>query len=923
MFDFIQDQIKRLFFSWQQKPKTAEAWYQYTVEETLKELKSRKIGLAEQDVRRRRRLFGPNVLPEEKGQSLILLFLKQLVSPLVGILILAALISFFTGHLLDAYVIAGVIIINSFIGFGQEFRAGKSLASLKKIVRTYAKVYRSRTLHRVLATRLVSGDIVEVIAGDRIPADIRLMQAHNFAVDQAALTGESVPQNKQTEAFEGTIPIMEQENMAWMGTVAVRGKAVGIVVATGTNTQIGLIAHHIQKARRPLTVFQREIRRLSLQLLVITGLLSGLIFVLGLMRKMELLEIFLFTLSALVSLIPEGLPAVISIVLAVGVYRMARHKAIVRNLAAAETMGSATIICTDKTGTITRGEMMVQHIYTRNTMLEVTGEGFEPRGDFFLNQERVNPEGFEEIWALLHASTMGVDAELEKKNSRKDGKKDYIIIGDPTEGALVVAAEKAGIVRSPIMQSVEESIAYPFDSKFRWGGAFLKFPAESSYKSGIYIAGASEEVLAASTHIFSNGRARKINREDKKYFVGLNKEYSGRGLRIIAVAARYTDEPPKSHDLAMRNLTFLGACAMIDPPREGVAEAIAKAQAAGVRVMMITGDHVDTGWEIARQVGLIRSVNNAPLLGESIENMSDIELREQLRDVDVVARVTPSSKLRIVEALQADGHIVAMTGDGVNDAPALRQADIGIAMGKTGSDVAQDAAQVVLTDDDFSSIIAAMEEGRVILRNIRQTTTFLISTNVGEALIIIAALLFGLPLPLLPVQILFLNLVTDGFSDVALGMEGNHHDTLTSSEDTKSTRILSRAVLPYIFITGFLMVVGTLPLFVAYLPGGIEKARTIAFVLMAFFQLWNVLNLRSFKQSIFSLGIFSNPYVIGAIAISIGMQLAVLYTEIGRKLFSVEALGWLEWGMVLLVTSSIFIVIEVWKFMRRSFSLGL
>ncbi|MEX2008231.1 MAG: cation-transporting P-type ATPase [Candidatus Spechtbacterales bacterium] len=909
VFDFLETQFKRLAPGIQQRSAEGKPWYQYEAHDVLKELRTTPAGLLDEDVTLRQTEHGSNTLPERRGRSLLAMVAAQFVSPLVGILILAAVISYFANHLVDMYVIVAVIVINTLIGFTQEYRAEQSMSALKKVVRTYAKVYRNKKLHRVPATELVPGDIVELIAGDRVPADLRLISAQNVAVEQAALTGESAPQAKVNERIGEDRSVPDQDNMAWMGTIIVRGKALGVVTTIGLATQIGTIAEEIQTAKRPLTPFQREVRLLSRQVLLIAGLLAGFIFALGLMRGGELFEMFLFTLAALVSLIPEGLPAVISIVLAVGVYRMSKHRAIVRNLPSAETMGSVSIICTDKTGTITKGEMMVQHIVTANHEVTVSGEGFIPQGLFTENDMRLDPARVEELARILEAGTLAVDAELEEHNGA------YSIIGDPTEGALIVAAQKAGLLRSSFFERTRDTISYPFDSRVRYGGNYLAF--SDSTEGVVYITGAFEEVVAASTQLFTKEGVRPLQEEDIVLFNEQNRAYSKRGLRVVATAYKVGHERPASAEEAAKELIFVGLFAMIDPPRENVRIAIGRAHEAGVRVMMVTGDFADTAWEISRQVGLITDEDSVVLLGSEIEAMGEDALRQRLKTTQVVARVTPRSKLRIVQALQHEGEIVAMTGDGVNDAPALRQADIGVAMGKTGTDVAQEAAQVILTDDDFSSIVDAMEEGRVILRNIRQTTTYLITTNVGEALIVITALLLRLPLPLLPVQILFLNLVTDGFSTSALGLEKNHHDTLKARDHVRNNRILTRGVIPYLLVVGLFMTLGTIPVFLYYLPEGIEKARTMAFVVMALFQLWNVLNMRSFRQSLFRLGIFSNIFIVGAIFLSLVAQVAAMYTPIGQGLFRVVPISLGEWLFAAGLTSSLFFFVEGWKWVKR------
>jgi Ca2+-transporting ATPase len=779
------------------------------------------------------------------------------------------------------------------------------------MVRSWAKVYRDGHLHRVDASTLVPGDIIDLVSGDRVPADARLLSAQNFATQEAALTGESEPQGKiATQLEDKEVSVVDQDNMVFMGTVAVRGKGLAVVTATGIRTELGAIASQLKETKRPKTQFQKAVARLSSQVLLTSIGLSALIFIVGYARNHEPLEMFIFTLAALVSIIPEGLPAVLSVVLAIGVYRMSRRAAIVRHLPAAETMGSVSVICTDKTGTLTRGEMMVQHLITRSGVVEVSGEGFSPKGQFSQDGVRITPNDNPDVVQLLRLGALAPDAEIEKIGRA------YSVIGDPTEGALIIVAEKAGLRRQEILDLAGEVISYPFDSRTRYGATFV--PAGADMPGGIvYAAGAPEDLLRMSVAVYEGGVRRPMSSQDRRYFETMYTEYSSRGLRVIAGAYRMLDTTPAGVDGAVQQLTFAGLFAMIDPPRRGVKTAIAEARSSGARVLMVTGDHAQTAWEIARQVGILRGEGSEVLLGEEVERMGEEQLRARLYDIDVIARVTPTAKLRIVRALQAEGEVVAMTGDGVNDAPALEAADIGIAMGITGTDVAKESAQMILTDDNFSSIVRAMEEGRVILRNIRQTTGYLLTTNIGEGLIVLIALMLNLPLPLLPVQILFLNLVTDGTSDVALATEGNHHDTMRGGKPDKRSSILTKEMVPFLLCIAAFMTVGSLAVFVHYLPEGLEKARAMAFVTMAFFQLWNVLNMRSFTASLFALGIFSNPAVIASLILSVLLQAAMVYSEVGQRLFSVVPLTAMEWGIAISVSSSVFIAIEAWKFARR------
>lgn len=906
----------RFLSPWIGKKNIAEKkqWYYFGKEHIFNELNTSQLGLSYVEAENRQKLYGLNLFPHKKEAVILVFIIKQLISPLVIVLIVAGIISWqIDGHMVDAIVIAAVILINLAIGITQEIKAKHSIDALKQLIVTYAKVYRDGELHKIDSHNLVIGDIVEVVSGDRIPADIRIISSQNFATQEAILTGESEPQHKSINNIErDDVAVSDMDNMAFMGTVAVRGKASGVVVATGMNSEIGAVASSIKESRRPSTRFQKAINVFGVKILFLSLIIALAIFVVGVIRGEELADMFLLTLAALVAIIPEGLPAIVSIVLALGVYRMSKRKAIIRHLPSAETVGSVSVICTDKTGTITRGEMMVQVLLTRNKIATVSGNGFIPRGNLFENGEKVIPPSGGEIHKLLESGVFAMDALIEYKDEK------YSIIGDPTEGAVLVAGEKIGIKKAELFSNAKEVITYPFDSRLMYGGNYI----EKDGNKNLYFAGAPERIIEKSTKVYDGQYHRPIDERDIEYFHQKYDEYSKKGLRVIGIGFRQVREELLG-EAKIGNLVFVGLFMMIDSPRKGVKESIEKAKAAGVRVIMVTGDHIETAYEIARQVGLTNSGSRKDrvLMESEISNMSDEQLKEKLKDVDVIARVTPKTKLRIVKALQAEDEIVAMTGDGVNDAPALQQADIGIAMGITGTDVAQEASQMVLSDDNFSSIVNAMEEGRTILRNIRHAVAFLISTNLGEGLIILCALIFNLGIILLPIQILFLNLVTGATADVALAMEGNRHDTLNNKKWVKDNTILTKEVIPYILIVGILMTVCSILIFLAYSDEGEAKARTMAFSVMALSQLWNVFNMRSLSASLFQIGIFTNIYVVASTIASFALMLIVIQSDFGADVFKTEPISLKEWIIVIAIGSIVFIVGEIWKLIKKRFSL--
>ncbi len=885
-------------------------WYSLGIDTVYEMLDTKKEGLSEYEVLKRLEKLGQNKFEIIKEKSSIILFLQQFLSPLVLILIIAGIISWFVGNILDTIIISIIIFINSIIGFTQEWRAERSVSVLKKLVKSFAKVRRENILHKVDSVDIVVGDIVEVVVGDIVPADIRLIEDHNCSAKESILTGESEIQIKNSKIIQEVDALVgDRKNMIFMGTFIAKGKAVGVVVSTGIDTEIGSISEDLQTIKTPKTKFQKAINRLGVQLLVSSCFVGFIIFTIGLFRGIELGEMFIFTLASIISLIPEGLPASVSVVLAVGVYRMSKHDVIVRQLSSAETSGSISVICTDKTGTLTKGEMMVQKIVTLNRDIDVTGSGFTPKGVFSEGGKEINPTFIGEVDQLLKSAVLAVDASLEKKEDDS-----YDIIGDPTEGSILVLGEKAGIYRSNLLDELEEHIIYPFDSQLRYGANYIR---NKSDKSGfLYVAGSPEKILQRSRYVYEKGNIVKVKNENKEYFKEKIEELSSKGLRLVGISFRVVKNKPTVAELSINNLVFVGICAMIDAPREDVSEAITKAKESGVRIIMVTGDYPKTGFEIAKQVGIANEKSKF-ITGKEVEEMNDEELSEVIDDVDVIARVTPRSKLRVVQLLQSKGAIVAMTGDGVNDAPALQQADIGIAMGITGTDVAREASRMILMKDNFSSIVNAMEEGRIILRNIRHTVAFLVSTGLSEGIVILTVLLLDKPLVWLPIQILFLNLVTGGVTDVSLAMEGKHKNTMNNKGFLNNTDILIRDMVPYGIIVITIMSSLALASFLYYLPEGIDKARTIALVMMSFCQFWNVLNTRSFSLSIFSIGLFSNKYIIYALILSIGIVIGLVHTQFGNSVFSLTPLSINEWITISIISSLVLWSGELLKIIKN------
>jgi len=892
-------------------------FHSQTVEDALEKLSSNINGLSEKEAKSRLEKFGVNEIPEKKARHPVLIFLKQFHSVLIYILIIAAVISFFSGDLVDVYIIIGVILINAIMGFVQERKADLSIQALKKMIVPHAKVYREGELLQIAARELVLGDIILLEEGDRVPADARLLEIKIFRTVEASLTGESLPVDKDIKILPEKTALADCKNMVWMGTFVARGQAKAVVTATGINTAFGKIARDIEKIKRVKGHFKEKTDKLAKQMGIIAVIGASVTFIVGFfVRGFGFLEIFLFTLASLVSGIPEGLPAVLVIVLSVGAHRMAKRNAIIRTLPSTETLGVVAVIITDKTGTLTENTMNVEKIILPGEVeITVSGKGWTPSGSFFQEEKIIHPSGNPSLAKILEIAAISSDAKLLREKDR------YEIIGDPTEAALTVLAEKAGLKKEKILEKVKEIDELPFSQELKCEASLLIFPEKSKRKE-IYVVGAPEVILNHSTHVFENNKCKKITQKQHKYISSQVEHLTKKAMRVLALA--YKEVPHHIDDLSedlISKLVFVGVVGMKDPPRQGVEEAIAKAKKAGIRVVMTTGDHKGTAIAIAKEVGLIdeKAKNKYPeaLTEQELLNLSEKEFEDVIKNVSVFARLTPNMKLRIAETLQKQGHIVAMTGDGVNDAPALKKADVGIAMGIIGTDVARESSEIVLADDNFASIVNAIEEGRIVFKNTRQASSFLITTNFAEDVTIISTLLFGLNLPLLPTQILWLNLVTDGTNASALAFEPEHGDVLEEPPLKAREGVLSREMIPFILLMTCVMVIFTLAIFNAYLPQGIEKARTAAFVVMAFTQLFNVLNMRSLRKSIFKIGFFTNKYIVVSLLVSVILLVMVIYIPFFQNIFQFVSLGLVELLTIFLLSSVVFWFGELYKFIKK------
>jgi Ca2+-transporting ATPase len=873
-------------------------------------------GLSGNAIAERLARHGPNELPRERPPSILVRFLKQFNNLLVYVLFAAAGLSVLTGHGNDAYGIFIAILVRAVVGFFQERKAEQAVEKLRDMVVQEATVIRDGRIHRLPSRELVPGDILVLQEGDRVTADGRLFECKDLQTNEASLTGESTAVVKTTEALPAATVMNDRRCMVWTGTVVTSGLGKAIVVETGPRTAFGKIAASLGAIHHEKTPFEVRIDDLGRRLAVLSVLLSVVVFVVGYGRGFPAFDMFFFAVAMVVSVIPEGLPAVLAIVLAIGVQRMAKRNAVIRHMPSVETLGFADVICTDKTGTLTENKMTVREIITGSYAVKVTGEGWEPKGEFLLDGRRVRPGEDPQIHRLLLASAICNKASIEWRGQRP------AIVGEPTEGALIVMAAKAGLDKRQLDEEYRLADEIPFSSVRKYRAVSVeRDDHRGRHSDTLFVVGAFEVLSERSSHVLADSAPTPFDAAAKERFERENARIAGLAMRVLAVAVKeLPDERTTIGDDDVSGLTFLGIVGMIDPPRSGVADAVHRCRDAGVRVIMITGDHKATAVAVAREIGLLpaEGFEGAVFTEHDVAGLDDASFREAVDRAVVFARVTPETKLRAVTALQARGHTVAMTGDGVNDAPALKKASIGVAMGITGTDVTKEVAGMVLADDNFVSIVNAIEEGRIVFRNVKQTTAYLFTTNVGEVVTVLASLLMGLPLPLLPAQILWMNLVTDGFPDIALATEGVHGNVLAEPPRSRKAQIISKNVLILTGLCAAVMAAGTIAIFTWALTGGsIDRARTLAFTAMAAFQLWNVFNMRSARQSLFKIGFFSNRNVIAAVAIALGLQSAVLYLPGLQRIFQTVPLGAADWAVVIATTSTVFFAVELFKLAYR------
>jgi P-type Ca2+ transporter type 2C len=888
-------------------------YYSWQVPEVLKEFKTSEEGLYTNQIESIRQNHGWNEIPETGTISWYQLLFRQFKSFLVLVLFIAAIISWATGHVVDVYVILAVVVINAMIGFVQEMRAENASQALRKMIVAKARVIRDGQSLVIGARELVPGDIIILEEGDSIPADARIIEGRNLRTIEASLTGESVPMSKSVDVLPDDTAFADRKNMVLKGTFVAGGYAKAVVCGIGLNTAIGAIAQTLSSIKEEKTNFQKKTDRLAKQMGVLALASALILFLVGYLKGgYEIDELLMVSIAALVSAIPEGLPAVLSIVLAIGSSRMAKRNAIIRQMNSVETLGAVTTIITDKTGTLTQNTLTVRKVFLfGESQLEVTGEGWFPAGNFLQDGMVVECDSNSRLIQLLKIAAGSNNSEIHHNKVANT----YELHGDPTEGALLVLAKKSGVIKDDIND--HRICDLPFSSKLKMRASLLSIADERQ----LLVVGAPEMILQASSSLQTKSGIVAMNDEYRDQLQEVIDSWSGQAMRVIGLAWREESNDVCDIDESdVQNLIFAGVVGMIDPPRVDVREAVENCKSAGIRVVMATGDHVNTAIAIARATGIIgvqTTTGPVALTEQQLLKLDDLEFDEVIKTVNVFARLTPTMKLRIAKRLQEMGELVAMTGDGVNDAPALKQADVGVAMGIMGTDVARDASNVVLADDNFSTIVSAVEEGRIVFTNARQTSFYLVTTNFAEITILVSVVVMGLPMALTATQILWLNLVTDGIGDLALATEQGHGDALTEKPVSKKENILNRDVFPFLIIMGLVMTALSLTVYFHYLPQGIEKARTAVFVVMAFCQLFNMYNMRSLKKSVFEIGMFSNRYINIAFLVALTIQVIIIDVPFFEHIFAFDPMSWLEFTVFISIASTVLWAGESYKWLRK------
>ncbi len=885
-----------------------DIWHTLSVKQVFTELDVKESGLSSTEVEHLHNKFGWNRLPEPPRRSPLVRFLSQFNNILIYVLLGAAVVTTLLADWIDAGVILGVVVINAIIGFIQEGKAEKAVDAIRQILTHEALVTRDGIKKSLSVEELVPGDIVHLRSGDKVPADLRLFFCKDLKVEEALLTGESVPVEKTTNPVAVNTPLGDRSGMAFSGTMISYGQGTGVVVAIGEKTELGKVSALLSRVETLKTRLTQRMDEFSKWLTGAILILACGTLLFGLMlRDYTFAELFFASVALAVAAIPEGLPAIITITLALGVQRMARQKAIIRRLPAVETLGSVTIICSDKTGTLTRNEMTVTTVIQPDKHYSVDGAGYEPHGNFYKNESKVSPQDIPQLIELIQAGHLCNDGSVRQE------KGSWYVQGDPTDGALITLARKAGIDTDKIHQDYPRKDVIPFESEHKF---MATLHTVQDGESVVYLKGAPERILAMSTTQRQENGDQPL---DHAYWNEQVETIAQRGQRTLAVASfTLAEDLPLTVESIEGKLCLLGLFGLIDPPREEAVKAVTSCNTAGIQVKMITGDHALTAAAIGRQIGL--DVERPPITGQEIEAMDDDHLQIFAQKSNIFARVSPEHKLRLVTALQANGHIVAMTGDGINDAPALKRADVGVAMGMKGTEAAKEAAEMVLADDNFASIVHAVEEGRTVYDNIRKTLAFILPTNGAQAGIIIASVMMGIALPITPLQILWINMVTAVTLGLSLAFEPPEGNVMHRSPRPPQEPLLTQFLSWRIVFISAIVVMGTLGLFLwdRYIGETLEMARTTAVNTLIFFQIFYLLNARYLKESVLSRdGLTGNPAVFIAIASIASLQLLFTYLPLFQNIFGTESIPLGDWLRLIGFTCTVFFIVEIEKYIVR------
>ena len=872
-------------------------WYNKTPDQLSQELGTDlRTGLTSSKVSENLEKYGRNELQEADKKSMLAKVVEQFTDPMIIVLLVAAVLSGIVGEWIDSVIILAIVVLNAALSIYQEGKAEEALEALQKMASPTAKVIRDGKEQSVASSDLVPGDIVKLETGDIVPADLRLFDSYNLKIDESSLTGESVAVDKFAEEnYEGVVEIGDRENMAYSSTIVSYGRSMGIVVDTGEKTEIGKIATSLASQEDEMTPLQKKLAQLSKFLGILVVGVCIIVFVVGMLYGHELIEMFLTSISLAVAAIPEGLPAIVTIVLSMGMQRMAENNAIVKKLLAVETLGTTTFICSDKTGTLTQNEMTVVKAFVDDKVIDISGTGYTPEGTMTIDGNDIKIDDVQSLYTLLNISVLTNDADITQEEGN------YGVMGDPTEGALITFASKMNIDKANANTQYPRIQEIPFDSTRKMMSTFHNNFIEG--KTVSFTKGAPDIILERCTKILKDGKVVDITEADRKAIADKNSEFASSALRVLSYAFRIHDTMPAelTSESIENEMIFVGLTGMIDPARPEAKTAIAECKSAGIVPVMITGDYLETAVAIAQELGIIDNKEDA-IMGRELNNMSEEELREVVKHTRVFARVSPENKVQIVTALKQNGEITAMTGDGVNDAPAIKKADIGIAMGITGTDVAKNTAEVILTDDNFATIVNAVEEGRIIYSNIKKFVTFLLSANIGEVLVVLISILMNLPTPFIPIQLLWINLVTDSFPALALGVEKGDEDIMEQPPRDPNEPILNRDAIIQVLTLAVGITVGTLIAYyyaLGHFDRHIESARTVAFATMITAELTKVFSIRSPKYTVFHIGFFSNPTLVKAVAFAFILMFIVIYVPFVQPLFQTITLGLEHWAVIL------------------------